>query len=152
MNLLRTSPIFSHFDEPTRMSLLQRFRTVTIQPGDQVISAGQQGEGLFIIATGKAQVQARDAAGKAVLLATLGPGDVFGEISLVKQRPAMADVIATDILGAIMLPAADFQKVLAEFPEVHKYLDTLSDKRIAASRDIIDDSDQVVDPDDIVVL
>ncbi len=151
MNLLRTSPVFSHFDEATRMSLLQRFRTTTIQPGDQVITAGQQGEGLYVIATGKAQVQARDASGKAVLLATLGPGDVFGEISLVKRRPATADVIATDTLGAIVLPAADFQKVLNDFPEVHKFLDNLSDKRIAASRDLVGD-DVVIDPDDIVVL
>ncbi|MBC7794825.1 MAG: cyclic nucleotide-binding domain-containing protein, partial [Clostridia bacterium] len=150
MNLLRTSPLFSHFDETTRMSLLGRFRTITIGSGDQVIQAGQTGEGLYVIATGRAQVQARDADGKSHLVATLGPGDVFGEISLIKKRPATADVIAIETLGAIFLPAADFQQVLAEFPEVHAFLDSLSDKRISATQAQV--GDVYVDPDDLVVL
>lgn len=150
LNLLRTSPLFSHFDEQTRVSLLGRFRTITIPSGERAITTGQNGEGLYVIATGRAQVQARDADQKSHLLATLGPGDVFGEISLIKKRPATADVIAIETLGAIFLPASDFQQVLSEFPEVHKFLDTLSDQRISATQAQV--GDVYVDPDDLVVL
>ena len=150
LNLLRTSPLFSHFDEATRINLLGRFRTITIGSGDQAIKLGQAGEGLYVIATGRCQVQARDADGRAHVVATLGPGDVFGEISLIKKRPATADVIAIETVGAIFLPAQDFQKVLAEFPEVHKFLDSLSDKRISATQAQVGDT--YVDPDDLVVL
>jgi CRP-like cAMP-binding protein len=150
MNLLRASPLFSRFDEATRVSLLGHFQTQTIGSGDACIAAGQPGTGLYVIATGRAQVQARDADGKSVLLATLGPGDVFGEISLIKQRPATADVIAIETLGVIVLPPAHFQQVLAKFPDVRTYLESLSDQRLAATQDAVGEG--YVDPDDIIVL
>jgi CRP-like cAMP-binding protein len=150
MNLLRASPLFSRFDEQTRVNLLGHFKTQTIGSGDACIAAGSPGTGLYVIASGRAQVQARDSDGKSVLLATLGPGDVFGEISLIKQRPATADVIAIETLGVIVLPPDDFQQVLAKFPDVRKYLDALSDQRLAATQDAVGEG--YVDPDDIIVL
>lgn len=150
LNLLRTSPLFSRFDEATRVRLLERFQTVTLPAGENAVTQGQPGTGLYVIATGRVQVQVASVDGGSVVVATLGPGDVFGEISLLKNQPATADVIATETVGAVVLPAADFQQVLAQYPDVRKYLETLSSERLKASQLAAGAED--VDPDDLVIL
>ncbi len=151
LNLLRTSPLFSRFDEDTRIRLLGRFQTVTLEAGQRAIAQGQSSAGLFVIATGSVQVQVAGDTGDAVLVATLGPGEVFGEISLLKNQPATADVIAQNTVGAVVLPAADFQQVLQEYPEARHYLESLSADRLQASYLAVAESG-FIDPDDVVVL
>ncbi len=150
LNLLRTSPLFSHFDEPTRVRLLGRFKTMTIGPGESAVTSGQPAAGLFVIASGQVQVQKFNDVGEPVILATLGPGQVFGEISLLKRSGATADVIATQTVGAIVLPADEFQQMLEEFPNVRTYLENLTSERLQAAKQML--SMETIDADDLVVL
>jgi CRP-like cAMP-binding protein len=149
LNLLRTSPLFAQFDENTRGRLLERFQTVTFQAGQEVISRGQPASGLYVIASGSVQVQVPTDDGGTTFVATLGPGEVFGEISLLRGGGATADVIASDTVAALLLPAATFQQVAAEFPQVVRYLTTLTADRLQASADA---ALAMADPDDLVVL
>jgi CRP-like cAMP-binding protein len=151
LNLLRTSPLFSHFDEQTRIRLLGRFSTTTLEAGERAVAQGQPGIGLFVIASGKVQVQRSNPSGETVLLAELGPGEIFGEISLLKQQAATADVIAQQTVGAIVLPAQDFLQVLQEYPNVRPYLESLSAERLQKSYSTLTKSG-LFDPDDLVVL
>jgi len=149
LNLLRTSPLFSQFDEDTRGRLLERFQTVTFQAGQEIITRGQAASGLYLIASGSVQVQVPTDDGGTQIVATLGPGEVFGEISLLRGGATTADVIAPDTVGALVLTVAEFQQVAAEFPQVVQYLQTLTTDRLQASADA---ALGFVDPDDFVVL
>jgi len=89
--------------------------------------------------------------GDNVVVANLGPGDVFGEIALLRHQPTTATVSARGRVGALFLPRDEFQKVLAEHDEVRTYLEGLSDDRIKASQHA-QENQEVHDADDLIVL
>ena len=150
-NLLKTSPLFARFDETTRYLLLDRFQRRGYRAGDKVIEQGKPGTGLFVIATGEVEVTVSKDGGEGVVVANLGPGEVFGEIALLKDTPTTATVRARGPLGALFLPRSDFQRVVDEQPTVKQYLETLSADRIRASQ-AAENASEVIDADELIVL
>jgi CRP/FNR family cyclic AMP-dependent transcriptional regulator len=83
-------------------------------PADHVIARqGEIGTGFFVIVTGAARV-VRD--GETV--ATIGPGDFFGELSVLDGRPRTAQVIADGPTTCLALASWDFEAVLLDQPAV----------------------------------
>lgn len=149
-NLLQTSPLFKRFNEATRSTLVERFKRASFQPGQPIIEEGQLGAGLYVIVTGDVQVT-NTKAGPDVVLATLGPGDVVGEISLLRDQPTMATVTAQSRVGVLFLPKADFQAVLKDHGEVKEYLESLSSDRMQANENMAN-VEEILDADDLIVL
>ncbi|MBI5507588.1 MAG: cyclic nucleotide-binding domain-containing protein [Deltaproteobacteria bacterium] len=150
-NLMRSSPLFARFDEATRLKLLGRFQTISFAADETIIVQGEPATGLYVIASGEVDVRIMDANGESVTVAKLGPGEVFGEISLLRRQPTTAFVIAKNTVGALVLPTTDFQQVVQEHPEVLSYLQTITADRLKASKDAVLASD-LVDADDLIVL
>lgn len=148
-NLLNTSPLFKHFDEMTRFELLERFQRKSYQAGHKIIKEGEGAEGLFVIAAGDVQVSAGQGA-DAVKVATLKPGDVFGEASCLTGKPASATVTATSRVGALLLDRAEFQRVVDKNPKVKDYLKTLAEGRIQATNAAMT-ATEVTNADDLVI-
>jgi CRP-like cAMP-binding protein len=151
-NLLRTSPLFKRFDEDTRYLLIDRFQRTAFQPGAAIISQGAAGTGLYALATGEVEVAVKKPDGETVVVANLGPGEVFGEIALLKDQPTSATVTARSRVGALFLPRAEFQKVLEAHPDVRSYLEGLSADRIKASKAAQDSAAEVLEADELIVL
>jgi CRP/FNR family transcriptional regulator, cyclic AMP receptor protein len=107
---------------------MDRIAAVAVQvdfPGDHVIARqGEIGTGFFVIVTGAARV-VRDG----VTIATIGPGDFFGELSVLDGRPRTAQVIAEGPTTCLALASWDFEAVLLDQPGV-----TLAILRGLASR------------------
>lgn len=107
---------------------MDRIAAVAVQvefPADHVIARqGEIGTGFFVIVTGAARV-VRD--GETV--ATIGPGDFFGELSVLDGRPRTAQVIANGPTTCLALASWDFEAVLLDQPGV-----TLAILRGLASR------------------
>jgi CRP-like cAMP-binding protein len=150
-NLLQTSALFQSFDADTRYRLIGEFQRGGFQPSQVVIKQGQTGRGLFVIATGEVEVTVEQDGGDRVVVANLGPGEVFGEISLLKNQPTNATVTARNNVGALFLPRENFQKVLDDHPKVREYLESLSDDRLKAS-DAARAAEEIIDADDLIVL
>jgi hypothetical protein len=87
-------------------------------PDQAIIRQGQQGDSLFVILDGNARVFLRDRDGTVRPIATLTRGSVAGEMSLITQEPATADVVATTEVRALVLSAADFDGLAAKNPEL----------------------------------
>ncbi len=85
-----------------------------------------------------------------VLLSRLGPGDVFGEISLLMQRRSTATVTATEDLALLFLASDDFMVVTKEFPELLKGAFDIALEREAANNSIL--ARETTAADDIVLL
>ncbi len=149
-NLLRTSPLFKRFDEETRYLLIDRFQRNAFQAGAPIITQGQTGTGLYVIATGEVEVSVKKGE-EGVVVANLGPGEVFGEIALLKDQPTSATVKARNRVGVLFLPRAEFQSVLASHPDVRTYLEGLSADRLKASQ-AAQDADEVLEADELIVL
>jgi predicted Ser/Thr protein kinase len=87
-------------------------------PGEAIIRQGQQGDSLFVIIDGDARVFLRDHSGTVRTIATLTRGSVAGEMSLITQEPATADVVATTSVRVLVLSASDFDGLAAKNPEL----------------------------------
>ena len=96
---------------------MERIAAVAVQvdfPADHVIARqGDIGTGFFVVVDGAVRV-VRD--GETV--ATIGPGDFFGELSVLDGRPRIASVIADGPTTCLALPTWDFEAVLRDEPSV----------------------------------
>lgn len=151
-NLVRTSPLFAPLDDAQRLDLLGRFASRVHAPGAVVIEEGQNGEGLSVILTGEVQVTRKDDQGETVVLATLREGDVFGEISLIRDAPATATVTATRKTAVVELPADDFAHLVADHEGVRTYLMGLTEGRIAKTTAAMSADAEEIGDDDLIVL
>jgi CRP-like cAMP-binding protein len=90
-------------------------RVVEVEfPKDHVIARqGEVGTGFFLLARGGVRV-VRDGA----TIARLGPGDFFGELSVLDGRPRVAQVVADEPTVCLALASWDFEAVVTEQPAV----------------------------------
>jgi len=111
---LKRVPLFAELDNRQLKKLAARFRERTVGPGTQVTTEGEMsGVGFFVVGSGEASV---NAGGKDV--ATLGPGDYFGEIALVSEAARTATVTATTELRLLEIPFWDFRDFAHANPDV----------------------------------
>ena len=85
---------------------------------------GERAPGLFFLLCGSAEALRQGSR-----LGLLRPGDVFGEISLLRRSPATADVRAVSKCWALSLPRERFQEIMVTYPQVLEYVSALGDAR-----------------------
>jgi CRP-like cAMP-binding protein len=149
-NLLRHSRILSAVAPAQRRELISRFSTRSFAPGEVLVHKGEEGGGLFLLASGLVEVRSPDASGDPVVLAQLGPGEVVGEISLVLRRPATADVAAVHRTVALELSWTDFHDAIKEHPGLLAQLYEIATQREAELRSVI--AQEARDISDTVLL
>ena len=111
--LLAKTPLLAGVDPEGVAMIAQRMVEVDF-PKDHVIARqGEVGTGFFRVATGSGRV-VRDGA----TIAHIGPGDFFGELSVLDGRPRVAQVIADEPTTCLALATWDFEAVVREQPEV----------------------------------
>ena len=86
--------------------------------GRVIVAEGEASHALYILLSGRAKVQRSDAEGKEVILAVLGPGECFGEMSLIDDAPRSASVITLESCDFMAINKEAFLGVLGENPEI----------------------------------
>jgi hypothetical protein len=114
-NLMHLSPVFRVLPQERRAQLLSRFSTMLVEAEDDIIVEGQIGRGLYIILDGLVQVTLRKG-GKRHLLNWLREGDIFGEISLLRQTSATATCTASRRSLLMFLAREDFETIPHRVP------------------------------------
>jgi len=151
-NLMATSPLFRPLDRKQRLDLVRRFSAHDVSAGTAIIEEGSPGRGLYLLLHGQADVSKRDGDEK-VLLATLGPTDAFGEISLLGEEPTTATVRAATQCTVLFLSRELFQKLAEAVPEILDYVEELSDQRRMDTRLTLSSPDVFeIDLDDLVLI
>lgn len=111
--VLEKVPLFTDLGRRELMRLAATCVERDYSAGTTLVRQGQPGVGLFVIVSGHAKV-GQDQAGGMRELSQLGPGDVFGEMSLLDDLPRSASVVAMDQVHALLLPVYDFRAALRE--------------------------------------
>jgi CRP-like cAMP-binding protein len=116
--MLKNVPIFSEL-EPGALSRLGKLMTVRpFGAGEVIVTENDQPAGFFIITSGRVEV-VRDVAGSAPQsLATLGPGEFFGEMALFEGYPRSATVRALEDTECLVMPRWHFTSELNSQPEI----------------------------------
>jgi CRP-like cAMP-binding protein len=128
-NLLATSPLFKPFDHQQQMELLKRFEGHDLEPGTVIIREGDAGQGLFVILLGEVEILRRDPAGRERAVAKLGAGEVFGEMSLLGDKPTTATVRTLSRTTIMFLGREYFRRLVQALPPLRQYFEELSKHR-----------------------
>lgn len=86
--------------------------------GRTIVSEGEPSQSLYILLSGRAKVQRSDSEGKEVILAVLGSGEFFGEMSLIDDAPRSASIITLESCDFMALNKDSFKSMLMQSPEV----------------------------------
>ncbi|HQP33613.1 MAG TPA: cyclic nucleotide-binding domain-containing protein [Polyangiaceae bacterium] len=148
-NLVHTNAILKAVAPEERSGLIDSFVTRTFEPGDTLIRQNETSAGLFLIASGAVQV-VREEAGERLVLSTLGPGGIAGEVSLVLRKPSTARVIAAHPTLALHLPRESFLSIIRKHPAVLYELYTLAVARDEETNTIV--GQEALDVDDTVLV
>jgi CRP-like cAMP-binding protein len=128
-NLMATSPLFRPFSRMQQRDLLRRFTSHDVAPGTVVINEGEEGRGLFVVLAGDMDVSRRTADGSSVPLGTLKTGDVFGEMSIIRNARTTATVTAQRNATVLVLARESVSRIVAGVPEIKSYLEALAEDR-----------------------
>ena len=101
--LLKRVSIFSDLDEPALFDLAQQCQRRHFKKNEAIFHQGDPGYTMYIVCTGRINVQTETADGEIVHIAHRGPGDYFGEMALIDGKPRMADVVTTENTELLML-------------------------------------------------
>ncbi len=114
LDLLRRVPLFSLLTVTQAEVISGAVTKQRYKRGEVLVEQGQKSNALAILLTGRARVVSADSRGREVILATLGPGDYIGEMSIIDNEPHSATVRAEVQTDVLLLGRADFARCLAE--------------------------------------
>src|SRR5205085_2662261 len=97
--------------------------------GEIIINEGDRGDCAYFIHSGKVRVFKKSENNKTVTLATLNPGDLFGEYAVIRNEVRSASVRASDDVALYRVRQADFLDLLRIQPALGEMLDKLIRKR-----------------------
>jgi CRP/FNR family transcriptional regulator, cyclic AMP receptor protein len=121
---LRKIPLFGELDHYDLSVLARWVSEIEVREGDLIIEQGAIPHDLFVIEEGTAEVT-RDG----VPVATLGPGEVLGEMGLLRLQRRAATVRAITHLRALSLDADHLAAMSEEMPEVAERLREIMARR-----------------------
>ena len=112
--------------------------------GDFIMRQGEPGDSLMVIREGTAEISIEDEQQTRHVIAQVTAGQVVGEMALLTNQPRSANVVATDSVSALVLPAETFHQLAAEHPRLSVVLTNLVAERLGRTgRDAL--SDKVLD-------
>lgn len=135
-NLMATSPIFRALDVEQRRSLIEKFKSREVPAGEKLLEEGQQGDGLYMMLSGRAEVFKKVDNVRQVL-AHLKAGDVFGEISLLQNQPVTASVKTLRKSIVLKLPKRSFSEIVATHPQLLAKITEISQERLKTTDAIL---------------
>lgn len=112
---LRTG-IFAKLSEEELDSLFSESHDIEYQKRGVIFTEGEQSAWLYYIVSGSVSVRVKDASGKDIRLARLGPKEVFGEMSAIDGLPRSASVLARERTTLKILSRDKFLKAMSANP------------------------------------
>lgn len=117
-DFLASIPLFSGLDQTDRQRFIEVTRERTYPKGSVILFENDPGDSLYIVRQGRVKVVLIGEDGREIILGVLGPGEHFGELSLIDQQPRSATVIAMEDASLLILHRDDFRRRVEASPAV----------------------------------
>jgi CRP-like cAMP-binding protein len=133
--LLSESDLFRGVDAAEMSTIAGRFPMATCARGQLLYAPGETGEALFILKAGQVRLYRIAADGRKLVLATLGPGTVFGEMTAIGQSMTDSFAEAVDECVVCIMSRVDIEAVMLDYPAVAVEMVRLLSKRLHEAED-----------------
>jgi len=139
IDVVRRAPLFAALDDESANALMKSMTTSRLERGDVLFREGDQGNRLYVIGEGKIKLGLTSVDGRENLLAILGPGEMFGELSLFDPGPRTATATAVAETQLIELGHDDLNVFLAGRPAVASSMLAALARRLRRTNDSLAD-------------
>lgn len=114
--LLAEVSLFALLDDQERALLAERVETVKFDEGAVIFNVGDPGDSMYIVTAGEVQLSVKTKTGEEMFLESPGPGEFFGEISLLDEGPRTATARAKSPVVAIEIDRGDLDELFRLAP------------------------------------
>ncbi|HZC25771.1 MAG TPA: Crp/Fnr family transcriptional regulator [Actinopolymorphaceae bacterium] len=121
-DVLRQAPMFAALDDAEASALRATMHAVKLRRGEILFREGDIGDELYVVMDGKVKMGRTSADGRENLLSVLGPGQMFGELSLFDPGPRSSTVTAVTDAELLALGQDQLLSWLTGRPEVARGL------------------------------
>jgi CRP/FNR family transcriptional regulator, cyclic AMP receptor protein len=119
---LAAVPLFAGLDADGLASLTRGMRIRRFRRGETIFHLGDPGDALFIVMGGSIKITLPADSGDEAILATLRPGDFFGELALLDGAPRSATAVAIEATETYILPRERFRELISSEPIMREAL------------------------------
>jgi len=129
--LIESSALFRNLQPHETANILARLQPISYQRGARILERGVWHGQLYIIASGLVSILLQEEAGSGARIAQLGPGECFGEMSLITGELPSATVRAEQDTTLWALPQADFLTLIGTCPTLLQNINSILSLRLA---------------------
>jgi CRP-like cAMP-binding protein len=138
-DVLRRAPLFSALDDEAATALRASMSESRLRRGDVLFHEGDEGDKLYIVTDGKVKLGRTSSDGRENLLAILGPGQMFGELSVFDPGPRSTTATAVTACELRTLEHDELIPWLTDRPEVAQGLLGQLAARLRRANDVVAD-------------
>src|SRR6185369_2455636 len=118
LDAIRSVPLFGSLDDQAATELRELLRTQDKSGGTMLFSAGDAGDAMYLIESGRVRISITDADKKEIVLAELARGDFFGEMAIIDGKNRSADATVVDDATLAVLSRENFLDFVSNNPIV----------------------------------
>jgi CRP/FNR family transcriptional regulator, cyclic AMP receptor protein len=122
IDLLRRCALFTHVSDDGLRALAGQMRRRRYRRNEVIFHQGDIGDSFHVIATGGVKIVLPSTEGDEAIIASLKPGDFFGELALLDTSPRSTTATAIEVTETLTLPREQFLHHLQDDPELVRAL------------------------------
>lgn len=130
------SPLFADATASELRAFIQGLQLLTYEAGEIVISEGEPGSSLLVVASGRVRVYVRNDVGHQVQVRVLEPGDFFGEISILTGQARTATVTAAEPCELLELGSVTLKEIGRQHPRVSQVVREVCERRARSPEEL----------------
>lgn len=135
LGLLQGVPVFATLSDDELAQVAEMTVPRSFAAGEIVFHQGDSGETCYVVRSGRARAIREHPDGRSITLATFGPGEIFGELSMFDSEVRSATIEVTDEMVAVAILGSDMRRLLREHPDISLKLLSALGQRLRETND-----------------
>lgn len=133
MDFLRTQSLFADLNEEQLEQISMRIQRRTFAPGVTLFHQDMPGTMMYMIESGSVRVISIGLTGQELTLNVLGPGEIFGELSILDGEQRSATALTLDNTVVWLVSQSDLKEFMREYPTVNQAMIQILVERVRAT-------------------
>jgi len=135
--VLRASPVFAGLPVREVEALAALAVEEPVRARDYVFMEGDPAHSLYLVKSGHVRIVRQGRAGRDVVLELLGPGEVFGGVAVMEQRPYPASAQASEPSAVVKISAEAVRALAARHPSIIREMALMMGRRLRSAHDSV---------------